>query len=240
MYLAASLTLITVFTSAIAAVLGFCGGMLLIAVMPVLLPAAAIIPIHGITQLASNASRVFFSWQDVQWELLPKFLAGSLVGLLCFGSLLYSIPSDFIPLAIGSYILLSLWSKPFDHFIKRYETFYAVGAMQTGLSLIVGATGPLATSILTRHLKDKDQIIATGAIFMTISHLSKILIFGIIGFQFLEYLWLIIFMSLGAILGSFIGTRMRKVLNNQTYLNIVKVLLTILAVRMIIAVFISI
>ena len=215
MFFEFSLALLALATSAIAGVLGFGGGMLLIAIMPMFLPATAIIPVHGITQLVSNSSRVVFSLNDVQWSLLPPFLLGSLLGLFVFGFLLYSLPTDYIPIAIGSYILLSLWSEPFNGFIKRYESFYAVGAVQTGLSLIVGATGPLSTSILTRHLGDKNKIIATGAIFMTISHLSKILIFGLIGFDFSAYGTLIIAMSVGAIVGSYIGTRFRQQLDNQ-------------------------
>ena len=235
MFFEFSLALLALATSAIAGVLGFGGGMLLIAIMPMFLPATAIIPVHGITQLVSNSSRVVFSLNDVQWSLLPPFLLGSLLGLFVFGFLLYSLPTDYIPIAIGSYILLSLWSEPFNGFIKRYESFYAVGAVQTGLSLIVGATGPLSTSILTRHLGDKNKIIATGAIFMTISHLSKILIFGLIGFDFSAYSTLIIAMSVGAIVGSYLGTRFRQQLDNQRYLTIVKILLTILALQMIVS-----
>ena len=235
MFFEFSLALLALATSAIAGVLGFGGGMLLIAIMPMFLPATAIVPVHGITQLVSNSSRVVFSLNDVQWSLLPPFLLGSLLGLFVFGFLLYSLPTDYIPIAIGSYILLSLWSEPFNRFIKRYESFYAVGAVQTGLSLIVGATGPLSTSILTRHLGDKNKIIATGAIFMTISHLSKILIFGLIGFDFSAYSTLIIAMSAGAIVGSYLGTRFRQQLDNQRYLTIVKILLTILALQMIVS-----
>ncbi len=235
MFFECSLALLALATSAIAGVLGFGGGMLLIAIMPMFLPATAIIPVHGITQLASNSSRVVFSLNDVQWSLMPPFLVGSLLGIFVFGFLLYSLPTNYIPIAIGSYILLSLWSDPFNRFIKRYESFYAVGAVQTGLSLIVGATGPLSTSILTRYLADKNKIIATGAVFMTISHLSKILIFGLIGFDFFAYSTLIIAMSVGAIVGSYIGTRFRQRLDNQRYLTIVKILLTILALQMIVS-----
>ena len=233
MLLIFGLTCLALFTSAIAGILGFGGGMLLIAIMPAFLPANAIIPVHGIVQLASNGSRVLFSLKDVEWRLLPPFLAGSVIGLAFFGYFLYSIPAQYIPVAIGAYILLSLWSEHFNQFLKRYESFYAVGAMQSGLSLIVGATGPLATSILTRHLQNKDKIIATGAIFMAISHLAKILIFGLIGFSFSEFIWLILLMSAGAIAGSYLGTQFRQQINNQTYLNIVKAILSILAIRMI-------
>ncbi|MDY0191288.1 MAG: hypothetical protein RBR22_11190, partial [Desulfuromonas sp.] len=43
-------------TSAMTAALGVGGGVLLLAVMSMLLPAAAIIPLHGLVQLGSNAN----------------------------------------------------------------------------------------------------------------------------------------------------------------------------------------
>lgn len=232
------LTLFATVTSAIAGILGFGGGMLLIAIMPSFLPAAVIIPIHGIVQLASNSSRVALSLNQVAWHLLPAFLIGSVIGLGLFASLLLNISSDYIPLAIGSYILLNLWSKPFASAMKRFESFYVIGALQTGLSLIVGATGPLTQSILLKKLHNKDQIIATGAIFMSISHLSKIIVFGFIGFQFGEYLSTLILMSIGAILGSYLGSRARKKVDNPAYIRLIKYLLSLLAFKMIIFVYI--
>jgi uncharacterized membrane protein YfcA len=232
------LTLFATATSALAAILGFGGGMLLIAIMPSFLPAAVIIPIHGIVQLASNSSRVALSLKQVAWHLLPPFLLGSIIGLILFTTLLFNLSNDYIPLAIGSYILLNLWSTPFSNTMKRFESFYIIGALQTGLSLIVGATGPLTQNILLKKLQDKDQIIATGAIFMSISHLAKIVIFGLIGFQFGEYLPTLILMSLGAILGSYIGSKVRKKVNNDAYIKIIKYVLSMLAAKMIIAVFI--
>lgn len=52
-------------TSAFTAIIGVGGGIALISVMPGLLPAAAIIPVHGAVQLASNASRVFFGFRHM-------------------------------------------------------------------------------------------------------------------------------------------------------------------------------
>lgn len=233
-----SLTLIATITSAIAGILGFGGGMLLIAIMPIFLPAAVIIPIHGIVQLASNSSRVALSFNHVAWQLLPQFLIGSVIGLVIFTTLLLNISTDYIPIAIGSYILLNLWSIPFANTMKRFESFYIVGAFQTGLSLIVGATGPLTQNILLKKLQDKDQIIATGAVFMSISHLAKIFVFALIGFQLNEYFLILVVMSLGAILGTYLGSIARKKVNNQLYLTIIKYLLTLLAVKMMITTFI--
>ncbi|ELA6986458.1 sulfite exporter TauE/SafE family protein [Vibrio parahaemolyticus] len=220
-------------TSMVAAIVGFGGGMLLIAILPVFLNPALVIPIHGLVQLASNSSRMLFSLQHVRWQLLPRFLAGSVIGVLTIGYGLSHISMEYVPVAIGLYILLNLWSPRFSVLVSRYESYYLIGFLQTGLGLVVGATGPLSLSALTKQLKSKDEIIATSSLFMTISHLAKIPVY----LSFTESLFsdsgLIVCMILGAILGSFIGTKFRLSSKNDYIIKIIKVLLTLLAVKMI-------
>ena len=71
---------IVFFTSCLAAVLGMGGGMLLIACMPGLVPPAAIIPIHAVTQLASNLSRAVFGWRDIDRGIVAPFVLGAAGG----------------------------------------------------------------------------------------------------------------------------------------------------------------
>lgn len=232
MHIELILGLISFFTSAIAGVIGFGGGMLLIAVIPLFLSPSLIIPIHGIVQLASNSSRMVFSLKYVQWALLPKFLIGSLIGIVLFGFLLSNISTEYVPIGIGLYIILNLWSQRFSNFIKKYENYYLIGLLQTGLGLIVGATGPLSLTVLTKELSSKDEIIATSSMFMTISHLAKIPVFLAIGVSLLGHFNLLMFMVVGSVLGSFIGTRLRLNSNNEKLILVIKVLLSLMALRM--------
>ncbi|GLQ70835.1 sulfite exporter TauE/SafE family protein [Vibrio penaeicida] len=234
-----TLGLLSFVTSLVAGVIGFGGGMLLIAILPTFLPPSLIIPIHGITQLASNSSRMLFSLKDVQWALLPQFLVGSFVGVLLFGYLLSNISMEYVPVGIGLYILLNLWSQRFSKFISRYESYYLIGMVQTGLGLIVGATGPLSLSVLTKELKSKDHIIATSSMFMTISHLAKIPVFMVIGTSLFGSVQLLIYMVIGSILGSFVGTKLRMATKNEKLIMWIKILLTTMAIKMMVSALLS-
>ncbi len=222
-------------TSIVAGVVGFGGGLMLIAILPIYLNPALIIPIHGVNQLASNSSRMLFSLGSVQWALLPRFLLGSFIGAGLLGFVVVSIPSDYIPLAIGIYLLLNLWCARFSRFISRYENYYVIGFLQTGLGLVVGATGPLALSVLTKNLTKNDEVIATSAMFMTISHLAKVLVFGFVGFSLFEHAHLLLFMVVGSVMGSFVGTQCRRKVDNEKLMLAIKILLTLLALRMVVA-----
>lgn len=71
---------ITFLTSCLTAVMGMGGGVLLIAAMPGLVPAAVIVPLHAATQLASNLSRAGFGWRDIDLGIVPAFVVGAVAG----------------------------------------------------------------------------------------------------------------------------------------------------------------
>ena len=232
------LGIVTFFTSTIAAIVGLGGGMMLITILPSFLPINALIPVHGLTQMTSNLSRAVFGYKDVQYEVIPKFLLGSFLGIGIFASILNFISLEYVPLFIGVYILLSLWSEKFNEKIKRYESYFLAGFFQTGLSIIVGATGPLSMTLLLKDYKNKDEVVATSAALMSLSHILKVFVFMYFGFVFFDYIGIIIAMVIGAIAGSWVGTKLRNIIDGKKFTIILKVLLTALAIKVIVGVFI--
>mgnify|MGYP006285372013 CR=1 FL=1 len=231
------LGLVTFLTSTIAGVVGLGGGMILIAVLPSFLPVNAIIPVHGLTQISSNLSRAVFGYKDIQYEVIPKFLLGSLIGVGFFASILSLISLKYVPLFIGFYILLSLWSRKFNDKIKKYENYYLIGFLQSGLSVVVGATGPLTLTLLYKDYGDKNKVVATSAALMSISHILKVVVFIYFGFVFFDYIELLLVMIVGAILGSYVGTRLRDKVEGKRFVKILKVLLTLLVIKVIVSTF---
>ncbi|MFA7571078.1 MAG: sulfite exporter TauE/SafE family protein [Sulfurimonadaceae bacterium] len=235
MLLELTLFLIAFITSTIAGVVGIGGGMMLIAILPSFLPLNALIPVHGLTQMSSNVSRAFFGYKEVQYQVIPKFLIGSFLGIALFASILSFISLEYVPLFIGVYILLSLWSEKFNEKIKRYESYFLAGFFQTGLSIVVGATGPLTMTLLLKDFKDKDKVVATGAALMSITHILKVFVFIYFGFVFFDYIGVLIFMIIGAVLGSFVGTKLRNRIDGKKFELILKLLLSLLAIKLIIS-----
>jgi uncharacterized membrane protein YfcA len=69
---------------------------------------------------------------------------------------------------------------------------------------------------------------------MLISHVLKCVVFGLVGFAFLDFLNEILVLALSAVLGSWLGTLLRKRVPNRLFSNGLKWLLTLLAIGMII------
>ena len=221
-------------SSSLTAVLGLGGGMLLISVMSVFLPAAAIVPVHGVVQFASNASRGAFSPQEIRRDILWPFLIGCLIGALAGSRIVLRVPAELLPLPLGVFILTMTWLPQIKKNLWFPGRFLSLGFVQAFLTLFVGATGPLNMPFLIRAGLSRDQLVVTGAAFMTIVHLVKIITFGLLGFAFGPYLALMLLMIIAVISGSYVGTRLRHKVPEQLFLLAFKLLITLLAMRMII------
>ena len=231
------LGIISMVSSTAAAVFGLGGGLILISFLPDFLPADALVPVHGVTQLASNTSRAAFSFRSIVWRLWPLFFAGSVLGATLFGLLVVNISTAYIPVFIGVYILLKLWSERVGRLLSSFDSLFVLGFLQTGLGILVGSTGHLTMPRLLKEISDRDGIVATSGMFMSLSHGLKLLAYGIIGFKFSQYSVILAYMVTGALIGSFVGTLLRRQISNRWFSQILKILLTVMALRMIYSAF---
>lgn len=221
------------FTSTLTAVVGLGGGLLLISVMALILPPVAVIPVHGAVQLCSNLSRAWFGRTEVVLSPLLPFAAGVLIGSVAGIPVLKVFPAIWLPLPLGVFILLLTWLPKEAVAIRLPGKFLSLGLANGFTTLFVGATGPLNMPVLLRHGLGSSQAVATMAAMMTIVHLIKITVFGLIGFAFASYLLLITGMIVAVTAGSWCGTKLRRG-SPRHYLQIaIKLLLTFLALRMI-------
>ena len=227
------LGIISFFTSTVTAVVGLGGGILLISFMPGFLPLSALIPIHGVVQLSSNASRALVLVKYLKLPLLTAFVFGSCIGAIAGGFVLPFFNWKHLPILLGVIILALTWIPKPKKPLPIPGKFFSIGAIQTFLSLFVGFAGPLNTPLLIREGLNKDEIVVTHASQMTFLHLIKICTFGILGFSFTPYFQTLLLMIFGAILGSIFGTKIRSKVSENLFLKLLKVLITVLSLRMI-------
>jgi len=218
-------------TSCITAMVGMGGGLLLLAALPGILPANAIIPVHGTVQLSSNFSRWLFGIKYTCIRPLLFFLAGSIAGTLFGARLLRYIDVAIIPVTTSIFILFILWT-PISSVLKKIPGRYvSLGAVQTSMSLYVGATGPLSTSLLFKEGYHPDQVIVTNAAINTVVNVAKIVVFTSLGFVFKDYLPHIMATSIFAIAGSYVGTLFREKINDDLGRVVLKIVISILCIK---------
>lgn len=198
------------FTSALTASFGLGGGLALLAVMGALMPPAAVIPVHGVAQLGSNASRLFLQWSSVVWPIVLYFAAGSLVGAAVGARLFVEMPEALLQGLIGAFVLLTVFGPKPKGFAPGAKTYVATGAASGLVSMFVGATGPIAAAMVSVAGLDRLKTVATHAGAMATQHLLKAVAFGLVGFAYADWAFILMLIVAAGFLGAAAGTRLLR------------------------------
>ena len=134
---------------------------------------------------------------------------------------------------LGLFVLVVTWIPIPSRAAAFPGRFAVLGAVQTYLSLFVGATGPLLSPFLLHRGLPKDGLVVTLGAVMIAIHVLKLLVFAFAGFVFAPYVPLITGMVLAVVLGSWVGTKLRGHLPETALRRILKGLITVLGVRMV-------
>ena len=222
--------------STMTATLGIGGGVLLLSVMAIFLPPVAIVPVHGVVLLVMSATRGLFGFRHIQWRIPEQYLSGAIIGAALGSQFVTRVPPGLIPVLLGTFILIVTWMPPIRTEAQVPFKFLWLGGVKTFLSLFVGATGPLLTPFVLREGLSRDEFVVTVAVLATISHVLKVTTFGLLGFSYAPYMPLLAGMIIVVTFGSYLGTRLRGKAPEQLFRQAVKILVTVLASRMIIKV----
>lgn len=201
----ASLSAVSFFTSFATAALGIGGGLGLLSVMPVFLPMSAVVPVHGVTQLVSNASRFVFDWRHAEWRLLPAYLAGACLGGAVGYLFLGRVPDLYLSAVLGVFILLCAWTDLVKKLGKVVTGFFSIAFIQTFLSLFVASVGLISQPVLIKRGLEKNRVIVTHAMQMSVLHGLKVFAFVVAGFPFVRYWQIMLVMTLASAAGSYVG-----------------------------------
>ena len=195
-------------TSFLTAAFGIGGGAALLALLALMLPPAALIPVHSVVQFGSNVGRLLIMIFTVYWKPFIPFCIGTIIGCCIAGVFVIQLPPFVIQLAVGFFILWIVFAQM--PAIPTKFVFLA-GVISSFVSMFIGATGTFVGAVVKSMKLQPVQNVATHSGLTTFRHFSKSFVFGFVGFNFSEYLILIC----GMIISGFVGTVLgRKVLIN--------------------------
>lgn len=230
---ASLLVVASFFTSATTAALGLGGGVMMLALMGLFLPVAALIPVQGLVQLGSNTGRAWVQRAHVRLDLMQPFVLGSVVGAIVGGLTVVQLPDQAMKIVLGLFILFITWFKMPGLAKLQGLALAAVSGAIAMLSMFLGATGPLMVSVLSALIpQDRKALVATSAAAMTVHHGLKVLIFGLIGFAFADWLPLITLMIVTGYLGTLSGSWLLSRIPEHSFRLAFKLLITVLALDM--------
>jgi uncharacterized membrane protein YfcA len=217
--------------------IGFGGGTILIGVLLLFLPPAAVIPLHGMVQLFSNSWRVFLFRRHIGWHLVWRFILlmpfGIVVGLWFFQGL----SKEAIQIFIGLVVLFSLFTRR----LKRFRdsdlplgAFVPLGFVVGILNMMVGVVAPLMGVLVVRKELNKEQVIGTLGFFAMAGHILKVGAFGLVGFRFQDHLPALAVLIPGVMLGGVVGKWMLGRFNERFFMVAFQGLLVLLSFKLIV------
>ena len=209
-------------------------GAITFAAMATLLPPAAVVPIHAVTETAANVTRTAILRDVVDWRFVLPFAIGGLLGFAAGVPLLGAITSSeaLLQVILGTFILIVTWI-PLSRLSQEKGFFAAAGgAISSFLTLFVGATGSLVAAAIGQRHDDHRRVIGTFAGCMLYQHFLKIPIFGVLGFSFGAYAHLLLFLVAAAAIGTWIGRQLLIGVPLKIIKPIFKTVITILALNL--------
>ena len=217
-------------TSFISAAFGIGGGFTLIALLALLLPPAALIPVHGIVQFGSNAGRVGIMLKDVVWRPVLPFFIGTVIGAALGAMVVVQLPPWAVQLALGIFIIWAVFAK-LPPIQQRY--ILLGGVVSSFLTMFFGATGNFIAAMVKSMNLEPVPHVATHSLMMTFQHFVKVLIFSLIGFQFGPYMILITGMLISGFIGTVIGSRFLSKAGGRYFKPVLNTILFLAATRLI-------
>lgn len=230
LWAAATAIFASFFTAALTAAFGLGGGLALLAVISAIFPAPAVIPVHGVAQLGSNAGRFYLQRMDVVWPIVVWFTAGGVIGAALGGKLAVELPVWALRAGVGTFILATIWGPRLRSFSPGALTFFTTGAAGAFLTMFFGATGPIAATMLSATKLGRLKIVASHAACMTAQHGLKITAFGLLGFAYIEWAPVIVAILVSGFLGTALGTGFLRNMPEKTFARGFKIILTVIAI----------
>jgi uncharacterized membrane protein YfcA len=224
-------------TSLLTASLGAGGGVMLLGIMAQVLPPQIIIPVHGVVQLGSNAGRAAMSWRHIDWRVIAAFLPGAVVGALLGSMVLVRLPPDVTYLTIAGFILYLCWGPALPKVALGAAGTAVAGCVTTFITLFAGATGPLVAAFIKQIHSDRFRTIATFAAAMSLQHTLKAVVFQGAGVDIVGWLPLVAAMIASGALGTWLGLKLLRRMQDQHFRRAFNIVLSLLAARLIWQVF---
>lgn len=229
-----SLSATSFLTSLLTAAVGIGGGLGLLSVMPAFMPMSAVVPLHGVTQFVSNASRFVFDYRHADTRLLPAYLAGACLGGTAGYFFIGRVPDLYLSAALGGFILLCTWTSLVMKLGKVFTNFFSIAFIQTFLSLFVASVGLISQPVLIKQGLAKNRVIVTHAMQMSVLHGLKVFAFVVAGFPFLRYWQIALVMIVASAVGSYFGGFFRDRIPEKLGVVALKAGITFFACKMIV------
>jgi uncharacterized membrane protein YfcA len=219
-------------TAFISVFTGAAGGLILLGIMAMVMPPAALLPVHTVVQLGSGVTRTAMMWRYVMRGTLVPFIIGAAIGAAAGAKIFVALPTDWLQAILGVFILIVTWLPSLGRIGAERGRFAILGFVTTFLGVFVSATGTLLAPFIASAAPDRRNHAATLGTLMMISHIAKLAAFGFIGFAVASFVPLMAAMIATGALGNRLGEYALDRTSEQRFRLVFKLILTAMGLRL--------
>ncbi len=228
----AGLVLASFVTALAGVVTGAAGGVLLLAIMALAMPPAALIPVHTVVMLGTGLSRTLIMWRYVMRGTILPFALGAAAGAAMGAKIFVALPTSWLQFILGGFILVVTWMPRLGRVGGERKRFAVLGFAASFLGVFVSATGTMIAPFVASAAKDRFVHAATLGALMSIAHIAKLVAFGVIGFAIASFVPLMAAMIVAGALGNWIGEVALMRTSERRFRLILQLVLTALSLHL--------
>lgn len=211
---------------------GAAGGLILLATMSLVMPAAVLIPVHTVVMLGTGATRTILMWRFVMQHTILPYLIGAAAGAALGAKVFVALPISISLGILGVFILLVTWMPALGQFGAERGRFVVLGFFTTFLGIFVSATGTLLAPFVASAAPDRRNHSATLGTLMLTTHIAKLVAFGVIGFAMGPFIPLAVTMIIASTAGNWVGQMALGRISEGRFRLIFQLVLTAMALRL--------
>jgi uncharacterized membrane protein YfcA len=211
---------------------GAAGGVLLLALMAMVMPPTAVIPVHTVVMLGTGFARSITMWRYIMRGTLLPFAIGSVIGGALGAKVFIALPITSLQAILGAFVLLVTWMPKLGRIGAERGRFAFLGFGTTFLGVFVSATGTLLAPFVASAASNRHIHAATLGALMTIAHIAKLVAFGFIGFAIGSFVPLMAAMIVAGATGNWLGELALDYTSEHRFRLVLQLVLTALGLRL--------
>ena len=164
---------------------GGAGSVILLALATHVIRVSQAAPVITVAGLMASPARIATSWRLIEWQVVRWYLPGAMLGAICGGWLLSSLPRGWITLLVGMFLISTPFQYRFGRQLCSFQMplpgFIPVSIVVGLVSGLIGASSLISLPFYLNFGLTKERLIATGAVHSLFIQLTKIATYTTVG-----------------------------------------------------------
>lgn len=227
--------LFSFFAGLTSTVVGFGGGILMLALLSGMVPIKELIAVICLVQMSTLVIRLYLCRKDADYGIAGYFLIGAIPGVILASLLFDAIASAALAVILGLFLLFSAAKPKGLPLGGNRSSISLYGAGITFFSMFVGAPGPALAGLLTKLELSKESYVATMAACSVAMNIVVLTGFYSIGFDIERWLLPCGIMIVTGIVGTMLGLRLIKVVNEKLVFAVVRIAMALAGINLVLS-----